>query len=175
MIVTCSSLPSVPNTITLSNNTLLLPPLPTGQEEVDDVIRRDIHRTFPEHPLFSATPQDHYQNPAQAQPTAMSQPAHLAAYIPPQAPLDAAAAVPAPGTPPTTSTSVPGPSATAPMPSSTSAAPSALSSKGADGQESLFRVLKAYSLHDLEVGYCQGMAFVAGILLMYLPQEPAFR
>ncbi len=24
----------------------------TGQEEVDDIIRRDIHRTFPEHPLF---------------------------------------------------------------------------------------------------------------------------
>lgn len=139
------------------------------------MIRRDIHRTFPEHPLFSATPQDHYQNPAQTQPTTTSQPAPSTAYVPPQAPLDAAAAVPAPGTPPTTSSSVPGPSATAPTPSSASAAPSALSSKGADGQESLFRVLKAYSLHDLEVGYCQGMAFVAGILLMYLPQEPAFR
>ena len=43
------------------------------------------------------------------------------------------------------------------------------------GQAALFRVLKAYSLHDLEVGYCQGMAFAAGILLMYLPEEPAFR
>jgi hypothetical protein len=36
--------------------------------------------------------------------------------------------------------------------------------------QALFRVLKAYSLHDLEVGYCQGMAFAAGIILMYLPQ-----
>ena len=27
----------------------------------------------------------------------------------------------------------------------------------------------------LQVGYCQGMAFCAGILLMYLPEEPAFR
>ena len=30
------------------------PPPPAGQEEVDDVIRRDMHRTFPEHPMFSA-------------------------------------------------------------------------------------------------------------------------
>lgn len=43
------------------------------------------------------------------------------------------------------------------------------------GRQSLFKVLKAYSLTDLEVGYCQGMAFVAGLLLMYLPEEPAFR
>ncbi|KAL6756220.1 rab-GTPase-TBC domain-containing protein [Haematococcus lacustris] len=43
------------------------------------------------------------------------------------------------------------------------------------GQQALFRVLKAYSLHDLEVGYCQGMAFAAGVLLMYLPEEPTFR
>lgn len=27
----------------------------------------------------------------------------------------------------------------------------------------------------MQVGYCQGMAFIAGILLMYVPEEPAFR
>jgi hypothetical protein len=27
----------------------------------------------------------------------------------------------------------------------------------------------------LQVGYCQGMAFPAGVLLMYLPEEHAFR
>ena len=27
----------------------------------------------------------------------------------------------------------------------------------------------------LQVGYCQGMAFIAGIMLMYVPEEPAFR
>lgn len=69
-----------------------------GQEDIDDVIQRDVHRTFPEFPLFAAH----------------------------------------------------------------------------QGQQALFRVLKAYSLHDLEVGYCQGMAFVAGLLLFYLPEEPAF-
>lgn len=26
-----------------------------------------------------------------------------------------------------------------------------------------------------QVNYCQGMAFVAGVILMYLPEEPAFR
>eukprot|EP00884_Botryococcus_braunii_P004172 jgi/Botrbrau1/13756/Bobra.0056s0013.2 len=78
-------------------NTLLQ--ISIGQEDVDEVISRDIHRTFPEHPQFG------FQQ----------------------------------------------------------------------GQQALFRVLKAYSLHDLEVGYCQGMAFVAGVLLMYLPEEPAFK
>src|SRR5690242_17336520 len=30
------------------------------------------------------------------------------------------------------------------------------------GQEALFNVVKAYSLHDAEVGYCQGLSFVVG-------------
>eukprot|EP01024_Parvocaulis_polyphysoides_P027864 TRINITY_DN25194_c1_g1_i1.p1 TRINITY_DN25194_c1_g1~~TRINITY_DN25194_c1_g1_i1.p1 ORF type:complete len:668 (+),score=144.18 TRINITY_DN25194_c1_g1_i1:78-2081(+) len=42
-------------------------------------------------------------------------------------------------------------------------------------QKALFNVLRAYAQQDPEVGYCQGMAFVVGILLMYLDQEPAFR
>lgn len=70
-----------------------------GQEDVDDIILRDCHRTFPEHPMFGF----HH------------------------------------------------------------------------GQKALFRVLKAYSLADLEVGYCQGMAFVAGLLLFYVEEEPAFQ
>ncbi len=36
------------------------------------------------------------------------------------------------------------------------------------GQLSLFNLLKAYSLIDKEVGYCQGLSFVAGILLMHV-------
>lgn len=39
----------------------------------------------------------------------------------------------------------------------------------------LRRLLSSSFLHaHAEVGYCQGMAFAAGILLMYLPEEPAF-
>lgn len=69
-----------------------------GQEEVDEVISRDVHRTFPEHAQFG----------------------------------------------------------------------------NESGQQALFRVLKAYSLHDLETGYCQGLGFVGGLLLFYLPEEAAF-
>jgi hypothetical protein len=35
--------------------------------------------------------------------------------------------------------------------------------------------MKAYSLHDREVGYCQGSAFIVGLLLMQqMPEEDAF-
>ncbi len=40
-----------------------------------------------------------------------------------------------------------------------------------EGQAALRRVLRAYAAYDQEVGYCQGMNFVAGLLLMYMPGE----
>ncbi|KAF4550023.1 Rab-GTPase-TBC domain-containing protein 9 [Elsinoe fawcettii] len=43
-----------------------------------------------------------------------------------------------------------------------------------DGQKMLGIVLKCYSLYDSEIGYCQGMAFVAGALLMNMPAKDAF-
>jgi len=43
------------------------------------------------------------------------------------------------------------------------------------GQLGLFNVLKAYSILDDEVGYCQGISFVAGIMLMHLSEEDAFK
>lgn len=42
------------------------------------------------------------------------------------------------------------------------------------GQTALFNILRAYSLHDQIVGYTQGMADVAGVLLIYLAEEDAF-
>ncbi|KAF7288670.1 ABC1-domain-containing protein [Mycena chlorophos] len=42
------------------------------------------------------------------------------------------------------------------------------------GQENLFNVLKAYSLYDELVGYCQGLPFVVAILLLNMPDEEAF-
>ncbi|KAK0241603.1 rab-GTPase-TBC domain-containing protein [Armillaria nabsnona] len=42
------------------------------------------------------------------------------------------------------------------------------------GQENLFNVLKAYSLYDTQVGYCQGLPFVVAILLLNMPDEEAF-
>jgi hypothetical protein len=47
--------------------------------------------------------------------------------------------------------------------------------EGGPGQQSLFRILKAYSLFDTEVGYCQGLSFCVGPLLMqkvfYIDQD----
>ncbi|MGH0125224.1 UNVERIFIED_CONTAM: hypothetical protein FKN15_058913 [Acipenser sinensis] len=42
------------------------------------------------------------------------------------------------------------------------------------GQLSLYNLLKAYSLLDSEVGYCQGLSFVAGVLLLHMSEEDAF-
>ena len=42
------------------------------------------------------------------------------------------------------------------------------------GQRSLFNILKAYSVYDRQVGYVQGMGFVAGLLLLYMSEEDAF-
>nr|XP_023016210.1 TBC1 domain family member 1 [Leptinotarsa decemlineata] len=42
------------------------------------------------------------------------------------------------------------------------------------GQLALFNVLKAYSLLDPEVGYCQGLSFVAGVLLLHMEESQAF-
>ena len=42
------------------------------------------------------------------------------------------------------------------------------------GQASLRRVLRAYSCYDREVGYCQGMNFIAGMFLTFMSEEEAF-
>ncbi|CAL1543649.1 unnamed protein product [Lymnaea stagnalis] len=47
-------------------------------------------------------------------------------------------------------------------------------SKGGVGQESLFEVLKAYTIHRPVEGYCQAQAPIAALLLMHMPVEQAF-
>lgn len=42
------------------------------------------------------------------------------------------------------------------------------------GKKALRRILRAYSVYDSEVGYCQGMNFLAGMLLTLLPEEESF-
>jgi hypothetical protein len=37
---------------------------------------------------------------------------------------------------------------------------------GADGQKKMFKILRAYSNYDKEVGYCQGLSFLVGVFLM---------
>ncbi|GAB7349337.1 hypothetical protein MBLNU459_g8472t1 [Dothideomycetes sp. NU459] len=43
-----------------------------------------------------------------------------------------------------------------------------------EGQRMLGQVLKCYNLYDPEVGYCQGMGFVVGVLLMKMEARDAF-
>ncbi|KAI7895593.1 rab-GTPase-TBC domain-containing protein, partial [Mucor mucedo] len=45
---------------------------------------------------------------------------------------------------------------------------------GGEGQLAMGRVLKAYSLYDAHVGYCQGLAFLVGPLLMTMPENQTF-
>ncbi|KAI9475811.1 MAG: rab-GTPase-TBC domain-containing protein [Benjaminiella poitrasii] len=42
------------------------------------------------------------------------------------------------------------------------------------GQEGLYNVVRAYSLYDNDVGYCQGLAFIVGPMLLNMPDEDAF-
>nr|XP_040054342.1 TBC1 domain family member 10A-like [Gasterosteus aculeatus aculeatus] len=46
--------------------------------------------------------------------------------------------------------------------------------RGGHGQQDLLRVLKAYTLHRPEEGYCQAQAPIAAVLLMHMPAEDAF-
>uniref|UniRef100_A0A493U1Q8 Rab GTPase-activating protein 1-like n=1 Tax=Anas platyrhynchos platyrhynchos TaxID=8840 RepID=A0A493U1Q8_ANAPP len=36
-----------------------------------------------------------------------------------------------------------------------------------DGQESLYKICKAYSVYDEDIGYCQGQSFLAAVLLLH--------
>lgn len=57
--------------------------------------------------------------------------------------------------------------------------PSPHTSLGASDPEvpllsSLRRVLRAFAAHNSKVGYCQSLNFLAGLLLLFLPEEKAF-
>jgi hypothetical protein len=41
-------------------------------------------------------------------------------------------------------------------------------------QDELYNVLNALAIHDAELGYCQGLPFVVGPLLLHLPEEETF-
>lgn len=46
--------------------------------------------------------------------------------------------------------------------------------KGGEGQVNLGRVLRAYSAYDMQVGYCQGLTFLTGPLLLHMNDRDAF-
>lgn len=43
-----------------------------------------------------------------------------------------------------------------------------------DGQQMLGRVLRTFSIYDEKIGYCQGLGFVVGPLLMHMGDKDAF-
>lgn len=43
-----------------------------------------------------------------------------------------------------------------------------------EGQRMLGRVLNCFSLYDTEIGYCQGLGFLVGPLLMQMGDKDAF-
>lgn len=45
---------------------------------------------------------------------------------------------------------------------------------GGTGQDQLYKISKGYAVHDPEVGYCQGISFIAAALLLQMPEEQAF-
>ncbi|KAL6613175.1 rab-GTPase-TBC domain-containing protein [Neocallimastix sp. 'constans'] len=52
---------------------------------------------------------------------------------------------------------------------------SMFSERNGEGQHMLFNLMKAYSLYDTEVGYCQGLCFIVGPLLMQrITEKEAF-
>lgn len=42
------------------------------------------------------------------------------------------------------------------------------------GQKALSNILKAYSIFNVDIGYCQGMADIAALLVMYMEEEEAW-
>lgn len=43
--------------------------------------------------------------------------------------------------------------------------------EGSVGQDSLFKLCKAYANYDTEIGYCQGLSFLVAALLLHMPEE----
>ncbi|KAK7066764.1 Rab GTPase-activating protein 1 [Halocaridina rubra] len=45
---------------------------------------------------------------------------------------------------------------------------------GGVGQDALYKISRAYAVYDEEVGYCQGLSFLAAALLLHMPEEQTF-
>jgi hypothetical protein len=41
-------------------------------------------------------------------------------------------------------------------------------------QKALYNVLRAFSVYNPDIGYCQGMGFITALALMYMPEDDAF-
>ena len=161
-------------------------------QKIQDTIERDIHRTFPRHILFYDSEEDNNNNNGLPNVTASSgeETASAAGFCHTTDLQEMIRDLELNGT--TMTTAAPQEVTTTTSSSNAAAAPAAvpaqqsqqldhpdarspeivMGSKG--GQASLRRVLKAYSVYDREIGYCQGMNFIAGMFLTLVPEEQAF-
>jgi hypothetical protein len=130
---------------------------------IQDTIERDIHRTYPRHNLFY---EEERHNPTEAVSDirglaiGLCDPEVAALILNLEHDIRMAA-----------SGETSGPVAKAAYSAST-VATSNPTTPG--GQAALRRVLRAYSYYDPEVGYCQGMNFIAGMFLTLMSEEEAF-
>lgn len=124
---------------------------------IQDTIERDIHRTYPRHNLFY---EEERHNPSQdvsdirGLAIGLCDPEVAALILNLEQDIRMAASGETSG--PVANTAY----------SSNATAPG--------GQAALRRVLRAYSYYDPEVGYCQGMNFIAGMFLTLMSEEEAF-
>lgn len=130
---------------------------------IQDTIERDIHRTYPRHSLFYE--EDRHK---QAEEVSGSRALAMGLCDPEIAALilnlehDIRMV---------SSGETSGPVSTAPFSVNTT---SDTNPTTPGGQAALRRVLRAYSYYDPEVGYCQGMNFIAGMFLTLMSEEEAF-
>lgn len=120
---------------------------------IQDTIERDIHRTFPRHSMF------HQQEPGHHESNGDS----ISKILCDQEIADMVADLNQFNTP----TSSSGNSTPTPLSPDLVLEPTG-------GQASLRRVLKAYSMYDKNVGYCQGMNFIAGMFITVMKEQDAF-
>jgi hypothetical protein len=43
-----------------------------------------------------------------------------------------------------------------------------------EGREGMRRVLTAFAVHNIDIGYCQSLNFIAGMMLLFMCEEDAF-
>ncbi|KAG7374338.1 Rab-GTPase-TBC domain containing protein [Nitzschia inconspicua] len=138
-----------------------------GFRTIQDIIERDIHRTFPRHNLFYEEERHRAVADERTLPPTSSSPTNLitSGLCDPQLAslilnLETDIRMASAG------------DTSAPITDFGDNGPSAVTTPG--GQAALRRVLRAYSYYDSEVGYCQGMNFIAGMFLTVMSEEEAF-
>jgi hypothetical protein len=120
---------------------------------IQDIIERDIYRTYPKHSLFYEEERPNEVPPEHPLLGGFCDPELAALILSLESDLKISCSG---GTlKPVSSLSLNG-------------------TKTPGGQAALRRVLRAYSYYDRDVGYCQGMNFIAGMFLTLMSEEEAF-